>query len=155
MWLVTSRVEMGNGVWVWREKDHVDQELGKSSLCCWPWCCAEKDLSGLRDSFLSTDPIVKNYPSFSSIAEVLLLWDYTFPRNCGPWHLTCPLYEAQRVEHKLLSLWWIQCSLGTTFLTRISPPTAAKGSISLSPVPWWFSPFSPSALDTSRASVIN
>ena len=40
----------GKGVWVWREKEHVHQEPGKSSSCCWSWFHGEEDVSGLRDS---------------------------------------------------------------------------------------------------------
>ena len=42
---------MGEGVWVWRVKDPVTQEPGKSSLCCWSWFHGNEGGSGLRDSF--------------------------------------------------------------------------------------------------------
>ena len=154
MWLVTRRDEMGNGVWVWREKDRVDQEQGKSSLCCWPWFCAEKNLSCLRDSFLPTDPIVRKYPFFSSIAEVLVLSDYTCPCSCGPWHLTFPPYEAQSgtpppspVMSALLSR--------DIHLEQTAPSHCSRRFITLPLVLWWFRPFSPSALDTSTASPVH
>ena len=76
-----------------------------------------------------------------------------FPSVVACGILTLSLYEAQWVERKHLSWWWIQYSLETTFLTRLSPPTAARGSVTLSPVPWWFSLFSPSPFNTSRTSL--
>ena len=78
-----------------------------------------------------------------------------FPSFVAHCILTLSLYEAQRVEHKLLSLQWIQCSLGTTFLTRLSPPTTGRGSRTLSPFTRWPSPSPSSPLDTSRTSLVN
>ena len=50
-WLVTRRDETGKGGWVWREKDGVTQEAGKSSSCCWSWFHGDEDVPGLRDTF--------------------------------------------------------------------------------------------------------
>ena len=51
MWLVTRRDKMGKGGWVWRKKDPVNQEPGKSSSCCWSWFHGDADVPSLRDSF--------------------------------------------------------------------------------------------------------
>ena len=50
-WLVTRRDEMGEGVWGWREKGHVNQEPRRSCSCWWSWLHGNTDVSGLRDSF--------------------------------------------------------------------------------------------------------
>ena len=50
MWLMTRRDEI-EGVWVWREKDHVNQEPGKSSSCCWSQYHGDEVMSGLSDCF--------------------------------------------------------------------------------------------------------
>ena len=49
--LVTRRDAMGQGVWLWREHDHVNQEPGESSACCWSWSHWDEDVSGLSYSF--------------------------------------------------------------------------------------------------------
>ena len=41
---------MGEGLWAWREQDHVNQEPGKSSSCLWSWFHGDEDVSGLSDS---------------------------------------------------------------------------------------------------------
>ena len=38
------------GGWLWREKDHDNQEPGRSSSCCWSWFHGEEHMSGLGDS---------------------------------------------------------------------------------------------------------
>ena len=50
-WLVTKRDEMQIGLWVWRKKDHVNQEPRKSSADHWSWFHGDKDVSGLSDYF--------------------------------------------------------------------------------------------------------
>ena len=79
--------------------------------------------------------------------------EHMFPLSDMACHLTLSLYEAQWVEPKLLSLEWIRCFLGTSFLTTLSPSTTVRRSKTLSQdglVLFFLLP-----VDTSRASPLN
>ena len=63
-----------------------------------------KSLHSYTSTFIPGDPVIKKHQSFSSLTLVLVLLENTSFLSCGPQHLTLSLSEAQRVEHKLLSL---------------------------------------------------
>ena len=109
---------------------------------------------------LSCSPIFDNFYSDREDMCVLQLncrsvlqSEHVFPLSDMAYHLMLSLYEAQWLEHKLLSLEWIRCFLGTSFLTMLSPSTTVRRSKTLSQdalVLFFLLP-----LDTSRASPLN
>ena len=86
---------MGKGVWAWREKDDVGEEPGRSSLCCWSWFCAEKDLSGLGDSFCRW---IKQDQKFSRV-------DCETSDKSESQAVGCPGYRELLVD-PMLESWW-------------------------------------------------
>ena len=161
MWLVTRRDETGNGVWAWREKHHADQEPGKSSLCF--------DLHSVqrRNCLVSgtlSFPLIQSLRSISPSAQLQKSWccqNTRFP--AAEVHGTLHFIEAPYIS----SLWSSESGtpspspVMSTLLSRdilleqTAPSLCSRRFISLPTVPWWFRPFSPSALDTSRASPVH
>ena len=108
--------------------------------------------SAALPSLIPSIPIVKTCVLQLNCRSVLQS-EHMFPLSDMACHLMLSLYEAQWVEPKLLSLEWIRCFLGTSFLTTLSPSTTVRRSKTLSQdglVLFFLLP-----VDTSRASPLN
>ena len=100
---------------------------------------------------IHSDPKGKKHQYFSSIAEGLMLSEYW---SILSWPMASSIFSAWRSEggtqasFPVMNRWFP----GTLFWSRPSHPTAGRGSITMSRNLWWFRPFLPSPLDTTRTS---
>ena len=96
---------------------------------------------------------LRNNQFFSSIAEVLVLSEYTYFSVVA--HCFLPFLSVKLRDWNTASLPVINEMLSRDiFLDHTAPSHCSKRMITLTPDPWLLSPFSPPSLDTSIYSII-
>ena len=108
--------------------------------------------SGAAPALIPNDSKAKKYQFFSSVAEVLVLSEYTYFSVVA--HGFLPFLSVKLRDWNSASLPIMNAMLSKDiFLDHTAPSHCSKSMITLTPDPWLLSPFSPPSLDTSRTSL--